>query len=715
MLDRWTRWVIRHRVGVVGAWTVVVVLGALAATQLSGLLTTSLSVPGSESAQANQILSRHFGENIEGTFTVVLDSKTASQSQLHSIETRIALAASDLPSATITQQRALGGVLYANVTTSLKLIDAARETDRLRAALVAEGLHGALVTGPPALDHDLAPILSADLRHGELVALVVALALLIVMLGWSWALLVPFVVAAATTSAAVGVVFLLARHFLMVLYIPNVIELIAFGLAVDYSLLIVHRFRREVEAEDDVTNAVVRTMASAGSTVLVSGVTVAIGLATLLLVPVPFVRSLGVAGLVVPLAALASAVTLQPALLSLLGRRRARTVGFGGVMRDSGPPSPRWTRVALLAIARPVVVLVSASVMVVAMTFVAFGLQLTPGSVTTVPSAIESERAITLIEHHVGLGAITPDEVVIDFGRARGVDAPGNRATLLHLAEAISRDPAVFAVAIDTKAPFVDRTRRYERIIVVGKDEFGAATSQHLVQRLRAHYVAHAHFSVGTRVYVGGPPAQGVDFLSVVYGAFGWIVALAMLFALILLARAFRSLSLALVAIALDLVSVGVAYGALVAMFQLGWGSALVGTYHVPQVEGWVPVFLFAMLFGLTMDYEVFIVARMRESFDLHHDTDLAIVEGLASTGGVVSAAALIMVGALSGLTLGRIAGLQELGVGLSIAVLVDATLVRGLMLPSAMSLLGRWNWWLPKSLARVLRIEPSPRRARVR
>ncbi len=706
---------IRHRVSVLGTWLVVAVLGALAATQLSSLLTTSLSVPGSDSARANQVLSRHFGENIEGTFTVVVEFHTANKTQIHSVEARIARAASELPSATITLQRALGGVLYANVTTSLKLIDAARETDRLRAALVNEGLHGALVTGPPALDHDLAPILSADLRHGQLVALVVTLALLIAILGWSWALLIPFVVAGATTSAAVGIVYLLARHFLMVLYIPNVIELVAFGLAVDYSLLMVHRFRSESELDEDESGAVLRTMASAGSTVLVSGVTVAIGLATLLLVPVPFVRSLGVAGLVVPLAASASTLTLQPALLSLLGGRRARAVGFAGLMGGSGPPSRRWTWVARFATSRPLTVLVGTSVVVGAVSFFAFGLQLTPGSVTTVPSSIESERAIVMIEHHVGLGAITPDEVVIDFGRAGGAGTSGNRVTVLRLAEAISRDPSVFAVVIDTKAPFVDSTQRYERIIVVGKDEFGAATSQHLVQRLRARYLSGARFNSGTRVYVGGPPAQGVDFLAVVYGTFGWILALSMLLAMILLARAFRSLMLATIAIVLDLVSAGVAYGVLVATFQLGSGSVLVGTYHVTQVEGWVPVFLFAMLFGLSMDYEVFLVARMRESYDRGLDTNEAIVEGLASTGGVVSAAALIMVGALSGLTLGRIAGLQELGVGLSIAVLVDATLVRGLMLPSAMALLGCGNWWLPTLVARALRIEPSPRRARAR
>jgi uncharacterized membrane protein YdfJ with MMPL/SSD domain len=196
----------------------------------------------------------------------------------------------------------------------------------LRDALAAQHLTDALVTGPPALNHDLTPVLSGDLRRGEAVALVLALVLLIAVLGLCWAVLVPFLVAGATAAGAMAIVYLLAQHFLMVLYTPNVIELIGLGLAIDYSLLIVHRFRGEI-AVDDVTvdDAIVATMSTAGRTISLSSLTVAIGLATLFLVPVSFVRSLGAAGLVVPLVALGAALTLQPALLSLLGRHADRS------------------------------------------------------------------------------------------------------------------------------------------------------------------------------------------------------------------------------------------------------------------------------------------------------------------------------------------------------------------------------------------------------
>jgi RND superfamily putative drug exporter len=166
---------------------------------------------------------------------------------------------------------------------------------------------------------------------------------------------------------------------------------------------------------------------------------------------------------------------------------------------------------------------------------------------------------------------------------------------------------------------------------------------------------------------------------------------------------------LPLIAVLLDLLSVGAAYGLLVAVFRFGVGSSILRTYHVSQIEGWVPIFIFAMLFGLSMDYEVFIVSRMRESWDRGSGTARAITEGLAHTGGVVTAAAVIMVGALSGLILGHVAGLQELGVGLALGVLIDATIVRGLLLPSVMALLGRWNWWLPTGIATVVRVEASP------
>ncbi len=710
MLERWTRAVVHYRAVVIAAWVLVVVLGLLSGSRLTGLLSTSLSVPGSGSAQADAILAQHFGENVEGTFTVVLVFNRASEPQIRGLEASIDAAASAIPTAHVIAEKAVGGVLYVNIATSLNLIHASAQTGPLRDALSAQHLPNALVTGPPALNHDLAPVLSGDLRRGEAVALGLALVLLIAVLGLCWAVLVPFLVAGATAAGSIAIVYLLAQHFLMVLYIPNVIELIGLGLAIDYSLLIVHRFRGEI-AVDGVTveNAVVATMATAGRTISLSSLTVAIGLATLFLVPVTFVRSLGAAGLVVPLVALCAALTLQPALLSLLGRRGVRPVGVKGLLGGRDSPGGMWTGIVRFVLRRPVAVLATSTVVLALGATSALWLQLTPGSVVAVPQYLESAHALSVVANRIGPALITPNEVVVDLGRAHLANRPAMKAAKLKLAEAILHYPEVFAVAIDTKPPFVDVTGRYEQIFVFGRHEFGAAASQQLVHALRETYLPASTFPPGTRIFLGGPAAQGVDFLRTVYGVFPWLVLLALALAYLVLVRAFRSVLLALVAVVLDLVSVAVAYGLMVVVFRFGVGSALVGSYHVSQIEGWVPVFLFAMLFGLSMDYEVFIVARMRESWDAGARNHEAITAGLAHTGGVVSAAAVIMVGALGGLVFGHVAGLQELGVGLALGVLIDATIVRGLLLPAVMALLGRWNWWLPATVARLVHAKASP------
>jgi RND superfamily putative drug exporter len=709
VLERWSRLVIKRRAIVITVWVAIIIVGAFSASRLSGLLSTSLSVPGTNSAQANAILIRDFHENIEGTFTVVVPFKNATSSEIATLEAKVKVAATKVPTGMVSEERAVGGLLYVNVSTSMNLEQASDATGTMRSALHDAGLSSALVTGPPALQHDITPVLTSDLHRGEVVAPLLALLLLIAVLGICWAVAIPFIVAATTTAGTLGVVYLLAHHFLMVLYVPNVVALIGLALAIDYSLLMVHRFRTEIGREDaSVDDAIVATMQSAGKTVVLSGFAVAIGLATLLIVPVPFVRSLGLAGLVVPFFSLAAALSLQPALLSLLGRRGVRPVGVRGLwVRDEA--SGLWARIARGVVRRPIVVLVTTVVVLGGMASSIVWLQLTPGSVTAIPQNIEAARALTLVSGRVGAGAITPIQIIVDTGRSHGAATGAASRERLAFAKSILKNPEVEVVAIGHTEPFVDPTRRYEQILVISREYFGSAGSQRLVAVLRDTIIPAASFPAGTKVFVGGAPAEGVDFLNVVYGVFPWIVVLALLLAYLILARAFQSLLLPLIATLLDLVTVGVADGLLVVVFRFGFGSQLLGTYHVSQIEGWVPVFLFAMLFGLSMDYEVFIVTRIREAW-LHGATNSdAIVEGLSNTGGVVTSAALIMVGATSGLVFGHIAGLQELGVGLALGVLVDSSIVRLLVLPSLMTLLGDRNWWFPDWAAKVLRVPALP------
>jgi RND superfamily putative drug exporter len=246
-------------------------------------------------------------------------------------------------------------------------------------------------------------------------------------------------------------------------------------------------------------------------------------------------------------------------------------------------------------------------------------------------------------------------------------------------------------------------------VIVAGKHEYGDEPSQRFVKRLRNEIIPSLGWPDGVVARAGGGPPQGVDFLHRSYSIFPWLVVGVLVLTYFLLLRAFRSVVLPLKAVILNLLSVGAAYGLLVIVFRWGVGADVGALYQSSQIEGWIPIFLFAMLFGLSMDYEVFLVSRMREVWDETHDNGRAVAEGLERTGLIVSAAAIIMVAAFSGFVAGRVLGLQEFGIGLAVAIFIDATIVRALLVPALMALFGRWNWWLPRGIARIFRVRPSP------
>jgi RND superfamily putative drug exporter len=450
-------------------------------------------------------------------------------------------------------------------------------------------------------------------------------------------------------------------------------------------------------------------MATAGRTVLLSGVTASIGLTTLFLVPIPFIRSLGAAGLVVPVVSVLAALTLQPVALYYLGAGASEPRYIRGAFNSSDEMKGLWARIADLVIRRPWQVLVSGVLVLLIAASSILWLQLTPTSLKAIPSTIESARGLNFVVDRVGPGLVTPTVIVIDYGKPGQALLPENVKMRTALGLSVIIDDAVLGGSTDSTAQYVDPTGQYQRIFIMGIHEFGSEESKDFIKRLREEYIPQSDLSKVATIYVGGAAAQGVDFLGVVYETFPFIFIAALAIAYFLLIRSFRSLILPLVAVILDLLSLAATYGLLVAVFRFGFLSPILGTYHVPQIEGWVPVFLFAVLFGLSMDYEVFIVSRMREARDKGASTTEAIREGLAHTGGVVTAAAVILVGALGGLANGHIAGLQELGVGLALGILIDATIVRTLLLPSVMTILGKWNWWLPHGVARAAMTKASP------
>lgn len=702
---------IRHHLIILAVWIALLAAGAYASANIDQRLTTSLEVPGSQSAQADEILATHFDENIQGTFTVLYKFKTSTPSEIEGYKSSIIKAAEAIAGAEVVQQRAMGGILVASITTPLSLIDAAAQTEVIRTAIEEAGLQGALVTGPPAINHDVSPVLASDLQRGQLVAITVALFLLILLLGFSMAVIIPIIFAVASISLAIALVYLLSQHMLMVLYIPNIVELIGLGLAIDYSLLILHRYRRELREnpEGSANQAILTTMATAGRTVLISGTIVCIALATLLLVPVPFVRSLGTAGLIVPMTSMLAAITLAPALLSLLGKHAVTTIGFHGLIGRKDVLSGYWARIARFVIAKPKSVFIGSLISLAIMASSIFWLTITPSSLTAIPANLESSQALTLITDRAGPGVITPHELVIDLGDDGQANLPTVSAARIKLANTLTKNSEIFIVATDNKAPFIDAEGRYIRIFVVGQNDLGLPESDQLVQALRAINLQDSGFSAQTVAHLGGAPAQGVDLIRAILQSMPWIILLALLLTYILLTRALRSLILPIKAIVLDLISIVVAFAALVAVFRFGFASPLLNTYRLDQIEIWALIFLGALLFGLSMDYEIFLVSRMREARNRGATNNEAIVEGFAHTGAVVSAAAVIFVAAISGFVAGHFAGLQQLGIGLGVGVLIDATIIRGLLLPSAMVLFGRWNWWLPTGVARLLKTKASP------
>lgn len=696
---------IRYRVAVIGAWLVILVLGIWAASALPQLLANSLAVPGTDSQRARTILRDAFAESDDGTFTVVFPvSGKPSKAARTGFEHRLRTAARTVPTAHAGELQD-GGLFFGDIRTALGLPDAKRYTEALRKALRSSGRSPGLVTGQPAIQHDLDHVFAVDLRRGEVIAVTVALIALLLVFGLSPAVLVPFFIAACTISATLAAVYVAARELDMVTYVTNLVVLIGFALAVDYSLLLVFRFREEV-ANGSTEDAVVRTMATAGRAVVVSGIAVALGLSLLLFIPVPLIRSLGIGGMLIPLASILAALTLQPALLSLLGERGVRR---RPARRRSRNLEGGWARVAQTIMRRPVACLAVGTGVLLAAAAPALALELTPGSISTIPGSPESVRGYDLLRGSIGPGGITPVHVVVDAGADGSARAPTVRAAIDRLTDAVFHDPEVKVVATGKQAPYVSSDGRYARIVIAGRHEFGAKETQHFVERLRHDLVPAAGFPTGTSVLVGGAPAQGLDFLDRAYAVFPWIALCLLAITYLVLLRAFRSLLLPLKAVLLNLLSVAAACGLLVFVFRWDLGASAFGLHQADAIEGWIPIFLFAALFGISMDYEVFLVSRMREAWDAVPDNTRAVADGLQRTGPVVTAAAVIMVAAFAGFAAGRVTGLQQFGVGLMFAVLIDATVVRAVLLPSLMAIMGRYNWWLPASIARVVRVEPSP------
>jgi RND superfamily putative drug exporter len=603
-------------------------------------------------------------------------------------------------------------VASAVIVTRLAQVDAEVRTGKVREAAGTIGGGTLYVTGQAAINSDLDPVFSDDLKVGELyIAIPIALVILVFVFGTA-AFLVPFLFAIAAIPSTLGIVWMAAHAMELTTYLQNMVMLIGLGIAIDYSLLIVYRYREERRAggpDEPRPEAIVRTMQTAGRAVVFSGTAVAIGLALLLAMPLPFMRGFGVGGLAIPVISVLCALTLLPVLLPMVDRLdRVRLVPRAVLRRRADDEHSVWARLARWIMRRPKTVAISATVLLLALAAPVLALDLGPGSNHGIPQDLPGVRGLNVLANAAGEGALAPTEIAVDTGRPGGAADPGVRAAVERLMAGLRADPEVGEIRFGAGPQYVDASRRYLHLQATGQHEYGVPESQRFVHRLRGDIIPSAGFPTGVEVLAGGGPAGGVDFLDLTYGAFPWLVLGVLVLTYLLLLRAFRSLLLPLKAIILNLLSIGAAYGLLVVVFK--WGAAEpLGLIAYDQIEGWIPVMLFAMLFGLSMDYEVFLVSRIREEWERTGSNELAVMLGLAKTGRIVTAAGLIMFAAFMGFVAGSIVGLQQFGFGLATAILIDVTIVRALLVPSAMALFGRWNWWLPDRVARVARVRPSP------
>jgi RND superfamily putative drug exporter len=370
-----------------------------------------------------------------------------------------------------------------------------------------------------------------------------------------------------------------------------------------------------------------------------------------------------------------------------------------------------WARLARWIMRRPTAFLAAGATLLIAATIPVFALELTAGSAFGIPKHPQAVQGLDLLRARVGDGTLNPTQIVIDSGRPGGVREPKLQAAVSGLATLLLQDDEVALVRTSNAPPYVDSSGRYEQIIVAGRHEYGQQPSKQFVNRLRDDLIPAAGFPERARVLAGGGPPEGVDFLNQAYGAFPWLVVSVLVLTYLLLLRAFRSIFLPLKAVVMNVLSVSATYGVLVLVFQHSAGKAI-GLQTSDQIDFWIPIFLFAMLFGLSMDYEVFLLLRMREEWDKRRHNEEAVAYGLEHTGRIITAAAIIMVAAFSGFMAGSFVGLQEFGVGLSAAIFLDATVVRMILVPAFMKIMGDWNWYLPERVRKALRLRagaPAP------
>jgi uncharacterized membrane protein YdfJ with MMPL/SSD domain len=585
----------------------------------------------------------------------------------------------------VSQDRRASGVLVALGPDAEDDIDAVVET--VQAVDGRDGF-GVTITGEHTRDADFDTLAGEDLRNGELgFGVPVALIVLLIVFGSLVAGLVPLLSAMISITIALALLALVGQVFPLSVFATNMLTGMGLALGIDYSLFVLSRYREERRHGRERRDAIAATGATASRAVLFSGIAFTLAMVGLLLVPSTIMRSLAAGAIAAAVVSVAAALTLLPALLRVLGDRvNALRLPFFGRTADHDE-SPFWSRAVGGVLRRSLISLVLATSLLLLMAVPLLGLRSGEAGVSTLPDRLASKQGYLALNAEFPGETTEPAEIVIDGDPA----SPAVRTGIERLRQRLAGDPRFGHAELET-SPAGDLT---VLTVPVRGDPVGDEAVDAL-RDLRSEYVPHAFPDRSGQVLVGGDTAESIDESDTMSHWLPIVLAFVLALSFVLLTIAFRSLVVAAKAIVVNLLSVGAAYGLLVLVFQKGVGNELFGFPQVDTIEAWVPLFLFAVLFGLSMDYHVFLLSRIRERFRQTGDNHDAIAHGVGSTGRIITGAALIIVAVFSGFARGDLVMFQQMGFGVAVALLLDATIVRLVLVPAAMQLLGDRNWYLP-------------------
>jgi uncharacterized membrane protein YdfJ with MMPL/SSD domain len=552
------------------------------------------------------------------------------------------------------------------------------------------------ITGNNVRDNDFNELSQHDLKSGELeFGLPAALIILVLVFGSVVAGLVPLLLAILAIVGGLGLVAIVSQIWELSIFVVNMLTGMGLALGIDYSLFVISRYREERGGGREPLAAIETAGATASRAVLFSGTVFVIAMLGMLIVPNTVMRSLATGAILVGITSVLAALTLLPALLGLLGDRvnSLRIPLFG----SAGTEGRFWNAIVRRVLKRPGLSLVLACGLLIAAAIPTTSLKIGTNGVSTLPDRFVSKRGYLALQKSFPQATANPVQIVV----AGGVSVPRVREGLDQLRSRLARDPEFglgkIRIAPGGAVAALD-------VPIRGDDAGSRAIAA--VRNLRSAVIPDALAGTGAQVFVGGRTAEQIDYTDSVTKPTPYVFIFVLGLTFVLLTIAFRSLVIAATSIVLNLLSVGAAYGLLVLVFQKGIGNGIFGFQQVDAIEAWVPLFLFAVLFGLSMDYQVFLLSRIKERYDETRDTTASVTWGVGSTARIITGAALIIVAVFAGFAKGDLVMFQQMGFGVAIALLIDATVIRSVILPSAMKLLGRWNWYLPSWLDWLPRVQ---------